>query len=181
MVCFSRKHAKCVISTFENSRISYFIYTSTVFMLFLTHCQKKTFHSFWKLHTAQQQGTHFDTDRSAGKGYTLHPPWCSGSEMKHQSPACCRFEMCWPEGISPFLQGLSNIVICHSRHVESRQQSTHMLHTFHHHLCLHTPQTLWVLPLTQHTCHFTHLATSPSHSGSLFLLPLQKGILSLML
>lgn len=34
--------------------------------------RRPTFQNFWKLHTAQQQGTHFDTDRLAGKGYTLH-------------------------------------------------------------------------------------------------------------
>lgn len=43
-----------------------------------------------------------------------YSPRCSGSKMKHQSPACCRLKMCWPKGISPLLQALS-IVICHSR------------------------------------------------------------------
>lgn len=172
-----------VLSALPKSPVSYFIYTSAVFMLFLTHCQK-TFHSFWNLHTAQQWGTHFDTDRLAVKGYTLHLlhlPWCSGSEIKHQPPATYRFETCWPKGIRPLLQGLSNIVIHCSRHAKSRQESTSVLHASHHHLCLHTPQTLWILPLSHHTCQFTHLATSPSHSGCLFLPPLQKGILSLML
>lgn len=44
------------------------------------------------------------------------------------------------------------------------------MHTFHL-LCLHTPQTLCILPLTNYMCHFAQLPTaSPSHSGSLSLL-----------
>lgn len=92
--------------------------------------------------------------------------WCSGSKMKHQSPACCRLEMCWPKGISP---GFTCFPMLPFATPGSRHESTRTLHAFHHHLCLHTPRTLWILPLTDHTCHFTHLPTSPSRSGCFFL------------
>lgn len=136
-------------------------------MSFLAHCQKTDFPEFLKAsHSSTARNTLWYWQVGRERLYFTHIHLGVQAQKWNISRQPAADLTCWPKGISPCftLFPMPPFSTPGSRH-----ESTRTLHAFHHHLCLHTPRTLWILPLTDHTCHFTHLPTSPSRSGCFFL------------